>query len=189
MPTKEHAGGRGGAMISQRGVKRLPFFQGFSEPEVEELLDAGQLRHYRDGEEIRTEGGSRREIVILLRGQAKVWQHITRSETKILALVSPGQVIGFVSLFLEEPSSATVVSTGQSLGLAIGLETLEALAIRRPEVGLKVFGRLLRAAGERIRIMNDHLRAIGHLHTQYRPGSRECPVFKTCLLVPGKRLA
>ncbi len=188
MVTGQQIDSRTSARIGTRGIRGLAFFSGLSEDEIEDLLRVGELRHYYDGEEIRTEGEWRKEIVILLRGQAKVVRNDAGNGVRSLGLISPGKVIGFVSLYLAEPSSAAVVSTGVSLGLVIRLEALEALAVKRPELGVKVFGRLLRAAGECVRMLNDHLRAIGELYIKRRRSSRECPVFQTCLLVPGKPL-
>lgn len=186
MAARRQQGRPAAARLAPRAVRGLPFFQGFSVPELQEVFRAGELREYRDGEAIRREGGSRKEIVILLRGQAKVTQQITEGETKILALIAPGQVTGFVSLFLKEGSSATVLSVRPSIVLAISLKNLEALTVRQPALGIKIFRRLLQAAGDRIRILNDQLRTIGQLYVKYRPGSLECPVFKTCLLITAR---
>ncbi len=51
--------GHGSATSDPKALRRLSFFQGLSVGEIREVLQAGELREYPDGKEIRSERVSR----------------------------------------------------------------------------------------------------------------------------------
>lgn len=164
----------------------MPFFAGMAPAEIAAIQAAGTVRHYRPGGRIHPAGRGRRELLILLQGQVTVSQRITRSQTKILAVQGPGRLVGGLSGLLGVPSPFVTTALRASVGLAIPLDALEALALARPSLGVRVFGRLLEEAADRVRILDEHFLTLSRLYLEYRPASRRCPVFSQCLAVTGQ---
>ena len=104
-------------------LRRLSFFNAFSETEVDEVLSAAQLKTYANGQLILEEGEMDNAFFILAMGQG-----IVKKGDKPIHVLSKGDCFGEIGLIGNVKRTASVVAAGQVLALRINASLLDHLA-------------------------------------------------------------
>jgi CRP-like cAMP-binding protein len=78
-----------------------------------------QMRHFKDGETLFTEGSAGRELFIIHEGKVGVYKEAQDGRVE-LAQIEQGGIVGEMSLLDTLPRSATVVARGDVTALVIG---------------------------------------------------------------------
>jgi CRP-like cAMP-binding protein len=121
-------------------------------------------RHYARGESIFIKGDVGTELLVILDGEIRI--HVDHEGREVtLARLGPSTVGGEMSVFDDQPRSASAQATANTTVRVLRRDRLQALVHEHPEV-LMEFVRNLSA---RIRIMNEQLEAGG---TQEAASSR-----------------
>lgn len=96
------------------------------------LLGVGHPRRYRPGEFLIVEGGSDREVLVLLRGYAKVLGSSPEGTVVLLSIRVGGDVVGELAALDGEPRSASVLAVTDVDAQVVGHRTFEDFLAARP---------------------------------------------------------
>jgi CRP-like cAMP-binding protein len=142
-------------------LRRLEFFREFSPQEIRQLLAAGALQVYADGELLATEGTrkQRRVLYVVLQGELHYVKRV-RAESAVVAMaLRPGDVGGFLTFLNEDPSPVSVRSVGRTAVFEIGRRELQALAAENASLAVKLLRIVMGDASRHLKAMLDRLAA------------------------------
>ncbi|PPE73908.1 serine/threonine protein kinase [Solimonas fluminis] len=113
-----------GLVISRResrdSLRRLHFFDGFSDEEIDEILNASSMATYQAGETIIAEGDIDDSFYILALGSAEV-----RKGGKAIYRLEKGDCVGEIGFLSATKRTATVVALNKVLALKINATLME----------------------------------------------------------------
>ncbi len=127
---------RGRLTLAPKGDDSLPAGKNI-QAEVRQAFQ----RHFEDGEIIFEEGDEGLNLYVIQAG----WVEITRSGVsgpRVIARLGPGDFFGEMSIVLGESRTARAVACGPTALLELDGETLEAMCVERPEIGIRMIQRL-----------------------------------------------
>ena len=105
----------------------------------------GFNRQYEDNEIVFLEHEPGDELYIIQKGKVKITKIVNNNEV-MLAMLKPGDIFGEMAILENKPRSATVLSSGDSVLLAINKANFEAMVQKNPQLGT----RLITLLSERI---------------------------------------
>jgi hypothetical protein len=133
-------------------LKQVPLFSTLT---LEQLASIDRLmvtRHYVKGETVFRRGDVGAELYVIVEGELRV--HLDHDGREVtLALHGPGNVIGEMSVFDEEPRSAGAQATADTTVRVLRRDRLQAIVHEHPEVLLEFIKNLSR----RLRAMDQKL--------------------------------
>ncbi|HLZ96182.1 MAG TPA: cyclic nucleotide-binding domain-containing protein [Candidatus Dormibacteraeota bacterium] len=136
-------------------LKLVPLF---SDLTLEQLSSIDRLmvtRHYMKGESLFRQGDVGSELFVVLDGEVRI--HLTSNGTDVtLAHQGPNTVLGEMSVFDEQPRSASAQATTETTVRVLRRDRLQAIVHEHPEVLLEFVKNL----SQRIRHMNDQLQEV-----------------------------
>ena len=86
-------------------LRAAPFFESFSESEVEEVLDAGEWEDYRSGEQLCGEGDVEESFFLIVAGEVSV-----HKAGKRIGVLRAGECFGEMGYLSNAERSASVVA-------------------------------------------------------------------------------
>jgi len=93
-----------------RFLSELPLFSGFSQSELNKLIEASHLRSYTPGEVIIQYGQPGSFLGVVLDGEAEAVISDEAGQNVRLGLIKQGNILGEMSLLTGEPTSAEVLA-------------------------------------------------------------------------------
>ncbi|MGH6991035.1 MAG: cyclic nucleotide-binding domain-containing protein, partial [Stellaceae bacterium] len=114
-------------------LRRVPLFDSFGAPEIDELARGLALQPAKPGAVIVTEGDPGASLFIVVSGLLDVMKRTESGEARKVALLAPGQVFGEWSLLTGAARSATVIAAADTGLLEITKQELEPILSRHPE--------------------------------------------------------
>jgi len=102
---------------------RLPFLNSIEHKYLKDIIFRSKMRTYEPNEVITSEGTYDNWIYIILAGKVEV----LKDEKKIACLDKPGDTFGEMALLDGEKRSATIMSRGDTVCLAIDASVLSSL--------------------------------------------------------------
>ncbi len=120
----------------------LSIFSGLSRAQIQQVAHTFDEQWFGAGERILRQGLGGASLHVILEGEATVV-----IDGREIATLRPGDFFGEVSVLLEEPPTADVVSTTALRCLVLGSREVEALLLQIPEITLH----MLRAECRRLR--------------------------------------
>ncbi len=125
--------------LAREGLERSPLFKTLTPNDREIVLTHATLHEFSPNEVIITEGEVADSFFLVLRGQAAVTVQISPVESPIeLNQISAPNIFGEMALLLQNPRSATVVATGNTVVLRFLQAAFELMLD-----GIQGFGRQL----------------------------------------------
>lgn len=132
-----------------RYVKNAVLFADLSEEEQKKVSERMRLVRYREGQTI-FEKGDASDVLYLVKSG---WVKIITGESKVLASMGPGSLLGEADMFMGRPrSTGALAATNVSLW-ALSDQNLEKLIAEKPKIGVQ----LSLAFGSRIAQLNYYL--------------------------------
>jgi CRP-like cAMP-binding protein len=135
-------------------LKQVPLFSTLT---LEQLASIDRLmvtRHYMKGEAVFHKGDAGAELYVIVEGEIRT--HLDHAESVVtLALHGPGGVVGEMSVFDEQPRSASAQATADTAVRVLRRDRLQAIVHEHPEVLLEFIKNL----SQRLRAMDDKLEA------------------------------
>ncbi len=99
-------------------LRRLAFFEGFNEPDLNEVVDRSRLRFVTRGHIIAAEGDSPRACCITLNGAVE--EAIERGDRRIpIGLAGPGRAFEYIGLIDGQTSALTAIARERSVMLVV----------------------------------------------------------------------
>jgi len=135
---------------------RVPLFQPLSIEQRQEIAQISTLIEVRGGETIVTEGEASSDFYVMLTGEASVMIRLSDQGEQIeVSTLQPGETMGEMAAFLDEPRLATVIATRTSRLIRVDPDTLSLLYERIPSFGLAMSQELARRLKEALGIKNE----------------------------------
>lgn len=154
--------GQGGdpAQAKRLALKRdvlanMPLFSRLSERELLRVMQAVQVREFKDGDVIIREGDKGDELFIVLEGKVRV----SRGE-QTLTHLGPGEHVGEMALIRSVPRSANVTAVGPAELIAIRRADFFEILRREHEVAVKMLWQFLGVLADRLDQTNSELHQI-----------------------------
>ena len=134
-----------------------PLFENFNRTEIE--LMCGFMRVYRaiPGTEIIGEGDSGDFMILLIEGKIEVFKKDRWNSPRLIALISPGQSLGEMSMIDGEPRFASCIAGETCLLAMLSRENLAHIILEQPILGAKVLMELVLMLSKRLRHTSDRL--------------------------------
>ena len=134
-------------------LKKVPIFENLTEEELFALSRIALEKDYKPGETILKEGEPGHELYIIVDGEVEIIKE--RDGNKIsLATIGPFNYLGEMSIFDNQPHSATAIPARNTQAMVLPEEAFRDVVLEFPEIGLeiiKVFCKRLRGADEKIK--------------------------------------
>ncbi len=144
--------GPGQHMKELIALKRVPLFSTLT---LEQLASIDRLmvtRHYVKGEPIFRKGDVGAELYVVLDGEIRV--HLDHDGHEVtLARHGPSKVVGEMSVFDDQPRSASAEATQDTTARVLRRDRMQAIVHEHPEVLLEFVKNL----SQRLRVMNEQL--------------------------------
>ena len=98
-------------------LRQLAFFREFTPEEIRRFLTVGVAQAYDDGELLATEGTrkQRRVLYVVLQGELHYVKRIRAGCARVLVVLRPGDVGGFLTFLNDDPSPVSVRSVGRTI--------------------------------------------------------------------------
>jgi len=112
-------------------LRRLHFFNGFSDGEIDEILNASTIAGYQPGQSIVQEGEIDHAFYIIAKGSAEV-----RKGSKKLHTLEKGDCFGEIGFLSATKRTASVVATAQVTALKVNATLMEKVS---PECQLRFY--------------------------------------------------
>jgi CRP-like cAMP-binding protein len=146
--------GLGPHMKELIALKRVPLFSTLT---LEQLASIDRLmvtRHYTKGESIFRKGDVGAELYVVLEGEIRV--HLDHDGHEVtLARHGPNKVVGEMSVFDDQPRSASAQATDNTTVRVLRRDRMQAIVHEHPEVLLEFVKNL----SQRLRVMDEQLEA------------------------------
>lgn len=146
-------------------LKKCSLVAGLSNEAVSKLLDAGRFRSFKAGDTLMREGEESDTMYLFLEGVVDVTRNLTlkvagrgfeqaeKSMVRLKAGTAP--VFGEMSMFGDEPRSATITASSDCALLELSRAAFEELCERDPRLGLALTRRIAVILSGRVRKGND----------------------------------
>ena len=122
-------------------VAPLPLFSALSADGLRALIGAFEMTTVPVGHAVIEEGQEGSEAYIVARGALEVRRHTAAEDGKgplVLAKLASGALFGEMALLSRAPRAASVVTTRPSILLVAKRDALDAVAEKRPDVGVEL---------------------------------------------------
>ena len=138
----------------------MNLFDALAPEAFRKILGAASRITMDAGSVIIREGKKGESMYILMDGQVRVYKRGDKEEEIQLAVLGAGSVFGEMSLFDGQPSSATVLTTQESILLEIGRDDLFEFMRENPEIGIPLMHTLIYILSSRLRKANVHAASV-----------------------------
>lgn len=136
-------------------LQRISLFQGISRREFGHLFQVLVPRSYAPGEILFLEGDVGRALFILESGQIEISRRMPHGDSQRVAVLTPGDYFGEMSLLDDRPRTATAAAMEPVRVLLLYKTDLEKLCRQVPHIGSAIMTHLAMLLAARVRAMTD----------------------------------
>jgi CRP/FNR family cyclic AMP-dependent transcriptional regulator len=136
-------------------LQRISLFQGISRREFGHLFQVLVPRNYAPGEILFLEGDIGRALFILESGQVEISRANRAGDPVRVAVLTPGDYFGEMSLLDDRPRTATAAAIEPVRVLLLYKADLEKLVRQVPHIGAAIMTHLAMLLAARLRSMTD----------------------------------
>jgi serine/threonine protein phosphatase PrpC len=126
-------------------LAKMPLFSRLTERELLRVMQAFEVREYKDGEQVIREGDKGDELFIVLEGKVRV----SRGD-QTLTQLGPGEHVGEMALIRSVPRSASVSADGPAELIAIRRADFFEILRKEHEVAVKMLWQFLGVLADRL---------------------------------------
>lgn len=119
-------------------LRRLSFFNGFSDEDIDEIISACAMVTFQPGDSIIEEGAIDNAFFLLAKGSAEV-----RKKGKVLHVLDKGDAFGEIAFLTAAKRTASVIATSQALVLKASATLMDQLSQETQLRFYKVFSETL----------------------------------------------
>jgi predicted RND superfamily exporter protein len=124
--------------MSQQVIDNSPLFKGMTTREVKRFALMGHIENEKEGEMIIRQGDSGNSMLLLLKGELTILVDNAQGISKKVATVSPGEIIGEMSLLSNDIRSASVQAQSDAQLLRIDARVLDKVDANYPRLAIKI---------------------------------------------------
>ncbi len=128
-------------------LRRVPIFNGLTEPEFQFLAERAVPRDYHKGEILFTEGDSCTGLFVIESGHVRIFKSSPNGREQILTIEGPGSSVAELPLFDGGTYPASSAAVADARIYFISKQDFHSLCLVHPQVPLKV----LKVVGGRLR--------------------------------------
>ncbi len=132
-------------------LDKTQWAQDFDWQQIEATVKYMRVKHVPEGAVLFREGTVESFMCLILEGTVRIEKEDEQGSSKPIAMLGPGQMIGELSLFDDEPRSASAVALKDTTFLLFRRKDFERMSTEMPLLALKVLTRMLRLMAERLR--------------------------------------
>lgn len=144
-------------MFDQTFLGRIDIFSLLSPEELERVSVQLRERRVDAGEVLFREGETGEELYLVSSGEVKITVALDNGETMDITSFGPGDFFGEMSIFQNEPRSASCIAKEDSLLLSLSAEDFFSFRDRYPEAAIKIMHRMLNVTTGRLKRTNRFL--------------------------------
>jgi CRP-like cAMP-binding protein len=133
-------------------LANMPLFSRLTERELLRVMQAVEVREFKDGDVVIREGDKGDELFIVLEGHVRV----ARGE-QVLANLGQGEHVGEMALIRSVPRSATVTAVGGAEVIAIRRADFFEILRKEHEIAVKMLWQFLGVLADRLDQTNSQL--------------------------------
>jgi CRP-like cAMP-binding protein len=141
-------------------LKDVELFQGLNDNQLAEILLLGVVKEYKKGDLIFEDGSPGDRFFVIYRGEVRISKVYDQMGEEALTILGPGEFLGEMSFFEEEPRSARAVAHQDTQLLELGNRELKTHLENHPDVALDFLWAFGRTLSRRVRITNDKFSAL-----------------------------
>jgi CRP-like cAMP-binding protein len=134
-------------------LKKFFLFSGLPDDMLDALTQKVQKRNFASGEVIFVKGDEGDSMYVIETGWVKIVAKDSQGEELVLNQVGPGEAIGEMSLFDNEPRSAGVIALVDTSVLELKREDFENLLQKRPDIAIS----FIRSMSSRLRFSTTYI--------------------------------
>lgn len=139
----------------ERLLGAVSLFQGFSQPELIELLKQSGLQEtFHDEDVVFREGMPSSRMYVVLAGQFRITRGAGLEHEDVLAMLEPGECFGEMGLIDPSPRSARATAIGETTLLVVSEKALREAS---SSVSLKLYRNFASILAARLRVANEQL--------------------------------
>lgn len=135
-------------------LRTLPIFGGLGDGELRKIARLFTQKLYRPGERVFNRGDASSEAYIVMRGQVDI---CLNEESKPIATVSSGQILGELAFLDGSPRTAMAVAAQASILLVVQRTAFSELVQREPHLGMVVMRNIAVDLSNKLRRANTAL--------------------------------
>jgi CRP/FNR family transcriptional regulator, cyclic AMP receptor protein len=132
-------------------IQYSPLFENFNLAEIEALSHFMLVFRTDAGLEIIREGEAGDFMVLLIEGSIEVFKQDRHNASRLIAVISPGQSFGEMSMIDGEPRFASCVAAESCLVAVLSRENLARIILEQPTLGAKILMELVLMLSQRLR--------------------------------------
>lgn len=141
-------------------LKKVRLFQGLNYEQLAEILMLGMVKEYQQGAVIFEEGGKGDRLYVIYSGSIRISKIYQPAAEEALTILGPGDFLGEMSFFDEEPRSARAVASLDVQLLEIGNADLRKHLESRPDVAIGFLSAFCETLSQRVRETNQKFSAL-----------------------------
>jgi CRP/FNR family cyclic AMP-dependent transcriptional regulator len=145
--------------MNPQDLKKIAVLKAVSDEALERLATVLEERRFGTGQVICAEGDPGDSMFFILEGWVSVEKKTSATGTsaKTLAVITAGDYFGEMSLFDQQPRSATTVAGGETRLALLPKAAFDELLERSNAAGLSVLFAMIRTSNDRIRRLSSQL--------------------------------
>ena len=136
-------------------LREVLLFKDIAEEEEAAVWARLQERRMRRGEVLFREGDSGKELFFIRSGTVVVSKHVKGRVEQVIARLGPGAFFGEMSLFDDQPRSATIQAETEIVMYGLDRENLDQLIERNPRAATAFFSQVILVLVQRLRDSTD----------------------------------
>ena len=140
-------------------LKDVGGFEGLSDEQIGLLTNRAAVRTYPKGAIIVSEGDEGNSLFVIQSGSVKAFLSDENGKEVVLSTQGPGEYVGDLALFDDEPRSASVMTLEPCKVMIITKTQLREAITEDPEIGFS----LLHGLAKRVRILTENVRTLALL--------------------------
>ena len=141
-------------------LKKIELFNFLNDEQLSLISSLLKVYEFNDGDIIFEEGTMPDNLYLIFQGKTKIIKKIVDNETKVLATLNNGEFLDELSIFDNEPRSASVMAYGDDkiIIYSITREELIQLNYNHPDIMNVIMQNIIITLSKRMRKVNEQLR-------------------------------
>ena len=121
----------------------MPLFHGFRAAGARRLIDCGEIREYRAGEQICAEGDKADSVILILTGKLQAF--LVRDDIEmIVSDFDPGAILGDVAVLCGTPRALSLRAVQDSVALHWTSSNYRMMLLSDPLLSHRIFGQTMK---------------------------------------------